>query len=156
MRGAWRRRFGLGLFWQSAGRGLQRPGQREQRKVPGSIFARVSLAQLGKDRWQKAGWPCCRHQGHSARRIAEAHDSGGRKYLGDGYSRLLMSKILPVRQCLIMTLCCLCLRPLPLQPPRSMLGASDRQGGAALPIFCQSTLIKGYRVSRDASLQSNT
>ena len=88
LRGAWRRRFGLGLFWQSAGRGLQRPGQREQRKVPGSLFARVSLAQLGKDRRQKAGWPCCRHQGHSARRIAEAYDRGGRKYLGNRCSRL--------------------------------------------------------------------
>lgn len=91
-------------------------------------FARVSLAQLGKDRWQKAGWPCCRRQGHSARRIAEAYDRGGRKYLGNRYSRLLMSKILPAQQCLIMTLRCLCLRPLPLQPPRSMLGASNRQG----------------------------
>ena len=95
-------------------------------------FARVSLAQLGKDRWQKAGWPCCRHQGHSARRIAEAYDRGGRKYLGNSYSRLLMSKILPVQQCLIMTLRCLWLRPLPLQPPRSMLGASNRQGGGCV------------------------
>jgi hypothetical protein len=51
-------------------------------------FARVSLAQLGKNRWQKAGWPCCRHQGHSARRIAEAYDRGGRKYLGNRCSRL--------------------------------------------------------------------